>query len=87
MLTLVEQSEPLPSHWSDLKAILRQRRSDPPMRLYLTAYAALGMILARLGDLDGAWEIATRLQTIDDDNEFGVTLILAILSPQEDDDD
>jgi hypothetical protein len=87
VLRRVSQAEHLPENWAILQPLLRQRRTDPPIRLYLSAYSALGMILARLGDLEAAGAIATQLQTIDDDNEFGANLMLSILSPEEDDDD
>ncbi|HIK43798.1 MAG TPA: hypothetical protein IGR64_02810 [Leptolyngbyaceae cyanobacterium M65_K2018_010] len=87
VLALVAEAEDLPQTWPALQPILRQRRTDPPIRLYLTAYSALGMMLARLGEVDEAQAIAGRLQSVDDDNEFGAKLILDILSPQEDDDD
>ncbi|WP_035984791.1 hypothetical protein [Leptolyngbya sp. KIOST-1] len=80
----VEQDEQLPSHWAVLQPILRRRRLEAPIRLYLTASAALGLLLARLGDLEGAKAIASRLQSIDDDNEFGASLILSILTPPAD---
>lgn len=87
VLNLVAQAENLPQHWSALNPILHQRRTDPPIRLYLTAYAALGLMRARMGDVDEAWAMASQLQSIDEDNEFGADLILSILSPGDDDDD
>ncbi len=87
VLTQVHQAEHLPQGWAARQPILRERRTEPAIRLYLTAYAALGMLFARLGEFDQAREIATQLQSIDDDNEFGASLILSILSPRDDDDD
>lgn len=87
VLEQVRQMEKLPTSWPQLQPLLRQRRDQPLIRLYLTAYSALGYILARLGELDRARTMANRLQTIDDNDEFGASLILNILIPSEDDDD
>jgi hypothetical protein len=87
VLEQVRLREKLPSAWPQLQPLLRQRRDQPLIRIYLTAYSALGYILARLGELDRARTMATRLQTIDDHDEFGASLILNILTPSEDDDD
>jgi len=87
VLEQVRQQEKLPTSWPQLQPLLRQRRDQPLIRLYLTAYSALGYILARLGELDRARTMANRLQIIDDNDEFGASLILNILIPSEDDDD
>jgi tetratricopeptide (TPR) repeat protein len=87
VLEQIRLREKLPTPWPQLQPLLRQRRDQPLIRLYLTAYSALGYILARLGELDRAKTMATRLQTIDDNDEFGASLILNILTPSEDDDD
>jgi hypothetical protein len=87
VLEQVRQQEKLPTSWPQLQPLLRQRRDQPLIRLYLTAYSALGYILARLGELDRARTVATRLQTIDEHDEFGASLILNILTSSDDDDD
>jgi hypothetical protein len=87
VLAQVQQAEQLPADWDQLQPILRQRRTEPPIRLYLTAYSALGFTLARLGALETAEAIATQIQAVDDDNEFGASLMLNILSPEDEDDD
>jgi tetratricopeptide (TPR) repeat protein len=87
VLERVRREENLPADWPTLQTVLRQRRDEPPIRLYLTAYSALGYILARIGQLQAAETLATRLQTLDDNDEFGASLILTILNPEDDDDD
>ena len=87
VLEQVRLREKLPLTWAQLQPLLLQRRDQPLIRLYLTAYSALGYILARLGELDRAKTVATRLQTIDEHDEFGASLILNILTPSDDDDD
>lgn len=87
VLEQVRLREKLPPTWSQLQPLLLQRRDQPLIRLYLTAYSALGYILARIGELDRAKTVATRLQTIDQHDEFGASLILNILTPSDDDDD
>lgn len=83
----VRDQEGLPTQWEALRPILQEHLQVPAMRLYLTAYSALGLIVARLGDLEKASEIATRLQSIDSGNEFGASIILNILSPSEEEED
>ena len=87
VLEQVCQQEQLPDDWPQLQLLLQQRKDDPLIRLYLTAYSALGYIMARIGKLDQAKTMATRLQSIDDNDEFGASLILNILTPSDDDDD
>jgi len=77
----VQASEGLPDEWEQLEAIVRERFYDPPIRLYLSAYTALGGMLARWGAYEAAIEISTHIQSVDDRNEFGAGVILNILSP------
>jgi hypothetical protein len=56
--------------------------------LYLNAYAASGLVLAKLGKIAAAKEISTRIKGIDDKNDFGASILFDILTrPPEDDDD
>ena len=84
VLSQIRQEESLPEEWNALQVILRERLSDPPIRLYLSAYTALGMMLARWGAFQAAIEISTRIQSIDTRNEFGAGVILNILTSEED---
>ncbi|MBP0002575.1 MAG: hypothetical protein J7642_02440 [Cyanobacteria bacterium SBC] len=80
----VKQEESLPSDWEQLQIVLRDRRDDTPVRLYLSAYTALGIMLARWGAFQAAIEIAQRIQAIDANNEFGAGVILNILTDRDD---
>lgn len=83
----IKTVEQLPDDWTQLKPILLNHAENPLLRLYLTAYSASGMLLAKLGDVEQAKEISTRIQEVDTKNEFGASLILDILTkPVEDDD-
>lgn len=84
VMTQIKQQESLPDEWDQLQVILQDRLFDPPIRLYLSAYTALGMMLARWGALQAAIEISTRIQSIDPKNEFGAGVILKILTSEED---
>ncbi|OLP16687.1 hypothetical protein BST81_19815 [Leptolyngbya sp. 'hensonii'] len=89
-LKVIEQVravEHLPDLWENLKPILLQRKEDPQIRLYLNAYAASGLILARLGEVEKAKEIATQVNEIDDRKEFGAAVVLNILTPSLDEDE
>lgn len=80
----IRQEECLPEEWEQLKPIFQKRLSDAPIRLYLNAYMALGMMLARWGALQAAIEISTNIQSIDERNVFGADIILNILDQEED---
>ncbi|MBD2459906.1 hypothetical protein H6G89_02505 [Oscillatoria sp. FACHB-1407] len=84
---LIQTQECLPQDWMQLKPILLDRIEDPVIRLYLNAYSASGLLLAKLGEIERAKAIATQIQAIDLRNEFGATLILDILTPSVEDDD
>ncbi|MEI6443570.1 MAG: hypothetical protein WCO29_10705 [Nostocales cyanobacterium ELA583] len=83
----IKKAESLPDIWEELKPILIKRHEEPQIRLYLNAYAASGLVLAKLGKIDQAKEISTRIKGIDDKNDFGAGILLDILTrPPEDDD-
>lgn len=87
VVTQVRASENLPTDWESLQPILQAGKEEPVFRLYLNAYSATGMLLAKLGELEQAKTIATQIKAIDDRNEFGADVILSILTPAEEDDD
>ena len=82
----IKHSEKLPDNWEQLKPILVSRKDDPIIRLYLNAYAASSLVLAKLGEIEQAKQISARVKEIDDKKEFGGGLILDILTrpPEED---
>lgn len=80
----IKADESLPDEWDHLQPILQERFYDAPIRLYLSAYTALGVMLARWGAFQAAIEISTRIQSIDERNEFGAGVILKILTDEED---
>ena len=83
----VSTTAQLPLDWSQLKPILLEGIEDPTMRLFLSAYAAKGLLLAKLGDLEQAKAIAAQLKEVDRHREFGADVIWSILTnPREDDD-
>lgn len=83
----IKEIEKFPDNWEQLKPILVKRHEEHQIRLYLNAYAASGLVLAKLGDLEQAKEISTRIKGIDDKNDFGASILLDILTrpPEEDD--
>lgn len=86
VLEQVQVVEQLPTDWEHLKLILINRKEEPNIRLYLNAYAASGLVLARLGDLETAKVITARVSEIDDRKEFGAATVLDVLTrPPEDD--
>ncbi len=85
----VKTTAQLPDDWGQLLQVLETRKDDPDIRLYLNAYSAMGLMLARLGDIEQARHISAMITEIDDRNEFSASTILSILTrpPDEDDSD
>lgn len=82
----INQSEKLPDDWEQLKPILVSRKEEPKIRLYLNASAASGLVLAKLGEIQKAKEVTSRVKEIDNRNEFGASTVFDILTrPAEED--
>jgi tetratricopeptide (TPR) repeat protein len=87
IIARIRETEKLPDNWEQLKLVLMQRREEPQIRLYLNAYAASILVLAKLGQFEQAKEISTRIRDIDEKNDFGAGILLDILTrPPETDD-
>ncbi|MUG99190.1 hypothetical protein F7734_45635 [Scytonema sp. UIC 10036] len=76
----IKEAENFPAQWEQLKPILASRKDDYEIRLYLNAYAASGLVLAKLGEIEKAKEISARVKEIDDKNEFGAGILYDILT-------
>ncbi|MGK7913956.1 MAG: hypothetical protein AB4038_00170 [Prochloraceae cyanobacterium] len=87
VLEMVKRIESLPEDWSQLKSILNDRQDDPNIRLYINAYAASGLIRARLGEMETAKQIATQVSEIEKRNEFGGNVLRDILDYSDEDDE
>jgi tetratricopeptide (TPR) repeat protein len=84
----IKEAEQLSDCWEQLKPILLTRQESPVIRLYLNAYAASGLVLAKLGQLEQAQTICTQIQEIDHHNQFiGAKILLDILTKPQDDDE
>ncbi|HYW20402.1 MAG TPA: hypothetical protein VE956_14045 [Nodularia sp. (in: cyanobacteria)] len=87
VLDKIKEVEKFPDDWEQLQPILVKRQEEAQIRLYLNAYAASGMVLAKLGEIEQAKEISNRVKQIDKSNDFGGGILLDILTrPPEDDD-
>lgn len=86
IIAKIREVEKLPNNWEELEPILIQRQQESKIRLYLNAYAASGLVLAKIGEVEKAKEISIRIHNIDDKNDFGAGILLNILtaSPEED---
>lgn len=88
VLDQVQAAESLPTEWLQLKPILTQRRDETSIRLYINAYAASGLIRAKLGEVELAQQIAGQVSEIEHRNEFGGKVVHEILTaPEEEDED
>ncbi|MDX2232756.1 MAG: hypothetical protein NW220_24205 [Leptolyngbyaceae cyanobacterium bins.349] len=87
VLALVRRLEALPEAWTHLKPILCDRRDDDNIRLYINAYAASGLIWARLGEIETAKQISAQVSEIENRNEFGGNVVRDILEHPDDDDE
>ncbi|BAY20368.1 hypothetical protein NIES2100_01090 [Calothrix sp. NIES-2100] len=87
LLDKIKSAEKFPDEWEQLQPILVSRKEDPQIRLYLNAYAASGLVLAKLGDIEQAKIISSRVKEIDQNNDFGAGILLDILTrpPEEED--
>ncbi|MEM0979754.1 MAG: hypothetical protein AAGH78_05710 [Cyanobacteria bacterium P01_H01_bin.58] len=74
--------------WEALVPILSARLDESATRLYLNAYTASGLLLARLGQLGEAEVIAQQVAQLGAP-EFGADVLLSVLqaSPDEEDED
>ena len=87
LMDKIKEAEQLTDNWEQQKSILLNRQESANLRLYINAYAASGLILAKLGELEQAQTICTRIQEIDSHNEFtGAKILLGILTQPQDDD-
>ncbi len=83
----IRKDEQWPTDWEDLKPLFLDQLDDAMVRLYLSAYNASGLLLARLGKLEIAQQIANQVQQIEA-KEFGGEFLLNILnSPADEDED
>jgi hypothetical protein len=82
----LQKAEQWPTDWDLLKPILLSRLDDFTVRLYLSAYAASGLVLARLGCMDAAQTIASQMQQLNA-KEFGADVLLSILNSSPEDED
>lgn len=87
VLAQVRLIEQLPTDWTQLQPILVNRKEEPNIRLYLNAYAASGLVLARLGEVETAKVITGRVSEIDDRKEFGASTVLDVLTRSPEDDE
>ncbi|KYC37766.1 hypothetical protein WA1_04415 [Scytonema hofmannii PCC 7110] len=86
VIDIIKEAEQLPTQWEQLKPILTSRKDDCTIRLYLNAYSASSLVLAKLGEIESAKEISARVKEIDDKNEFGAGILYDILTrPKEED--
>ena len=81
----IRQAEQWPADWETLKPILEARLNDSIVRLYLNAYGASGLALARLGSIDCAQLIAEQVKQLGA-KEFGADVLLTVLNPPPEED-
>ncbi|MGB5631753.1 MAG: hypothetical protein WBM44_15630 [Waterburya sp.] len=89
VVQLIAKTENLPREWLLLKPILLACKQEPNIRLYITAYAATGLILAQLGRIEEAQEISQKVKQIDDSSQFCANTVFEVItkSPDEDEDE
>jgi hypothetical protein len=87
VVSQVSKSEQLPDDWEQIKSIVLANKENESIRLFLSAYTAMGLVLARLGETASAQAIAARIKEIDDKNEFGGSTIWTILNPSPEEDE
>jgi hypothetical protein len=83
----IQQSESLPQDWENLQPILVDRHEEDDIRLYMNAYAAKGLVLARLGAIEEAKVITERVSAIDLRRESCAATVLDVLTHAGDEDE
>lgn len=86
----VRSAKGLPEFYKtgELFKALRENIEDYDVRMFINAYAAYAFILLKLGNIEKATEILEFLRYIDVNGEFGVPIMLDIISkPQEEEDE
>lgn len=86
VLDRIQKAQQWPTAWTRLKPLLQAQIHEPAVRLYLSAYAASGLLLARLGSVESAQTIADQIQQLNA-KEFGGELLMNILNPPPEDED
>ncbi|NES99959.1 MAG: hypothetical protein F6K62_12780 [Sphaerospermopsis sp. SIO1G2] len=80
IIAKIREVEKLPQHWEQLQPILVKNQEEPKIRLFINAYAASGLVLARLGNLEKAKEISIQIKSIEKKNDFGANTLFDILT-------
>lgn len=83
----VKKRENLPDDWEELKSVLASRKNEQQINLLITAYAASGLIVAKMGDLAKAKAISEEVQDIDQKNDLAKILFDIITRPPDEDED
>lgn len=88
LIERIRDAEQWHQPWETLSPILSDRIEEAVTRLYLNAYTASGLLLARLGQLGEAEIIAQQVAQLGAP-EFGADVLLSVLqaSPDEDDEE
>ena len=87
LIRTIATQEDLPQEWSELQPILLIRKQEPNIRLYLNAYAATGLVLAQLGELEEARDISYKVKQIDNSREFCATTVFEVITRSPDKDE
>ena len=87
LIRTIATQEDLPQEWSELQPILLIRKQEPNIRLYLNAYAATGLVLAQLGELEEARDISHKVKQIDNSREFCATTVFEVITRSPDKDE
>jgi hypothetical protein len=82
----IQKAQQWPPDWDSLKPILQSHLEDLTVRLYLSAYTASGLVLARLGCVEAAQTIARQMQQLNA-KEFGADVLFSTLNPSPDEDE
>ena len=83
----VKRQENLPDDWQQLKPLLAARKNEQQINLLITAYAASGLIVAKIGELEKAKAISQEVQEIDEKNDLAKILFDVITRPPDEDED
>lgn len=85
----VRSAKGLPESYkiAELFKALRDNIEDYDVRMFINAYAAYAFILLKLNNIDKATEILEFLKYIDVNGEFGVPIMLDVMSKAQEEED
>ena len=90
IIARIRKTHQLPDDWEELRSVLLARKDESQIRILLNAYTALGIISAKMGNLNQAKAMIKEIQSINNQinnqEDFGANILEQILTPSPEED-